>query len=66
MLTEALAWLKTPSSDDVVRALDAMFDDAARVPRVRDAVRATLDRNLHAVSLDGVATTLGVSVRTLQ
>ena len=29
-------------------------------------MRATLDRNLHAVSLDGVATTLGVSVRTLQ
>lgn len=63
--TEALAWLDVPSPETVAPALDGIFE-AARAPRVLDALRATLDRDLRAVSLDAAATTLGVSVRTLQ
>lgn len=65
-LDEALAWLGVLDVGEVAAALEAMYADAARAPRIVDTLRATLDRNLQGASLDGVATTMGVSVRTLQ
>jgi AraC-like DNA-binding protein len=65
-LGAALAWLEIPSPDEVALALDAMYDAAASRPPVIDALRAMLDRNLRAVTPDAVASSLGLSVRSLQ
>lgn len=65
-LRAGLEALEVPEPAEVARALDAMYEDAVRAPRVLDTLRSELDRNLRSSSLDGVASSLGVSVRTLQ
>lgn len=65
-LGAALAWLEIPSPDAVALTLDAMHDACASRPPVVDALRAMLDRNLRAVTPDAVASSLGLSVRSLQ